>query len=59
MKAFLKKGDRRMMIDCPKCHNTRRIESYELSDKACDDTEIECQCGYKFNVGWYPVAELR
>ena len=51
---------RTMNIECPECDHDIDLESEDMPDRACDETEIECPlCQHEFKVGWYATAEYR
>ena len=48
-----------MNIICPECKKNRDVTD-ELPERACDETEIECErCETVMQIGWYGVAEVR
>lgn len=47
-----------MNINCPHCDREFDV-SDDLPQNACDDTEIDCDCGAILLIGWYAEAEVR
>lgn len=47
-----------MKIECPECK--REIDVTDrLPDLACQERDIECDCGETLSIGWYAVPEVR
>lgn len=47
-----------MQIECPECSKEINVTD-ELPASACDENEIECECGAMLEIGWYATAEVR
>lgn len=47
-----------MNLDCPYCERCIDVTDH-LPALACDDNEIECECGALLGIGWYAEAEVR
>lgn len=45
---------------CPNCGETCDVEMEDIPERACDDTEYECEnCGQEMRIGWYAEIEVR
>jgi hypothetical protein len=47
-----------MQVNCPYCDKKIDVTD-RLPDKACDENEIDCECGAELVIGWYAEAEIR
>ena len=47
-----------MEIECPNCKKQIDVTD-KLPHLACDNEEHECECGCRFEFGWYATAEVR
>lgn len=47
-----------MNVNCPHCENDIDVTD-KLPDLACEENDIECDCGATLYVGWFAEAEIR
>jgi hypothetical protein len=47
-----------MKLNCPSCDKEIDVTD-KLPERACDDSEYECECGCVFEFGWYAEPEVR